>query len=373
MRETEVLIIGGGPAGLAAAIVLAGAGIPTILCEKRSYPVDKACGEGIMPGGVAHLRTLGVRDAVCAVGYPFAGIRYEAGDGIRAAATFAEGPGLGVRRTRLSAALRRRARRFPALDLRAGVVARPLGRHGQKIVVAAGAERVTTRLLIGADGLNSAVRRWAGLDGGAPRWQRWGARRHFRIRPWSDYVEVYWSAQGVEAYVTPTGAEEIGVALLWHRKRYKVRGGAGLFPSLLRPFPALRARLAETAAVDGVATIGPLQRVVADVVAPGVLLIGDAAGYLDAITGEGISLALAEACALSETVVPVLRGERALSRAALDPYRRRYQALSRSYFRFTRLVLFLSDHPALARPVIRLLGRWPALFRLALSASMGTV
>lgn len=374
MNETDALIIGGGPAGLAAAIVLAEAGVPTILCEKRSFPVDKACGEGIMPSGVEHLRRLGATSTLSPGDtFPFAGIRYHAGATISAVARFAEGPGLGLRRTTLSTVLCQRASELPALDLRPGVSARPVARRKGKIVVAADGERLCTRLLVGADGLNSRVRSWAGVESTPPRWQRWGARRHFRLQPWSEYVEVYWSEQGVEAYVTPTGPAEIGVALLWHKDRYRaVRGGNALFPSLLAPFPRLRARLKDAAPLDEVAAMGPLHRPVSDVIAERVLLIGDAAGYLDAITGEGISLALAQAIALKETVLPALRDGGQLG-SALGSYRRRYRALSRSYFRFTRLVLLLSDHPALARPVIRLLGRWPTLFRLALSASMGTL
>ena len=97
----DLIVAGGGPAGLATALYAHRAGLHAVVCEPRPAPIDKACGEGLMPGAVRALRELGVEPA----GMPFLGIRYLNGSA-SAEAAFRGGPGLGVRRTALSAALR---------------------------------------------------------------------------------------------------------------------------------------------------------------------------------------------------------------------------------------------------------------------------
>jgi flavin-dependent dehydrogenase len=106
-----------------------------------------------------------------------------------------------------------------------------------------------------------------------------------------------------------------------------------------------------------------------------VLLIGDAAGYLDALTGEGISLALAQALSLEETVAPVLAlGQKSmLSRHDLIAYKQAHEAIMRPYYQVTHLVLWLSHHPTLQEQAIRFLGNQPALFQSLLSANMGLI
>jgi flavin-dependent dehydrogenase len=86
-----------------------------------------------------------------------------------------------------------------------------------------------------------------------------------------------------------------------------IRGGGGLIPSLLEVFPRLEERLEGALACDPPRVAGPMHRIARAQVAEGVVLLGDAAGYLDALTGEGISLALAQALALEETVAPLIK------------------------------------------------------------------
>lgn len=373
--EVDVLIIGGGPAGLAAGIVCGRHGLRTMLCEKRSLPADKACGEGVMPTGVASLKRLGVHIERY---FPFEGIRYFSPKGETASAAFREGVGWGIPRLELSRALLQRAMEVDCLEIRTEVRARLVGVFGRgehkRLVVDVGKDRIRTRLVVGADGLNSAVRRWAGLQGSKGVHQRWGARQHFQVTPWSREVEVYWN-NGLEAYITPCGENLVGVAFLWDRTRHpQLAGGDRLIPTLLKAFPVLTERIRNAPVTDSTLAIGPLQRNAIRPVVEGVLLIGDAAGYLDALTGEGISLALAQAAALEETVAPVLLAQKGmLSQPDLSAYEQAYRGIVRPYYRMTHFALWLSHHPILSEQVIRLLGRQTALFQSLLSANMGLI
>jgi len=370
MRTVDALIIGGGPAGLAAGIVLGRAGFTVLLCERQTFPIDKVCGEGLMPTGVQHLEQLNIR---VRERFPFAGIRYVAPAGGVATAAFREGVGWGIRRTALSGALFSAAQEVASLCVMQHVAAVPQSCGEQGVEVRVGDQLVRARLVIGADGLRSQVRRWAGLDNPGRRHWRWGARQHFRVRPWSNYVEVHWSEHGVEAYVTPVAEEQVGIAFLWHRGRYvDLHGGDDLIPSLAAAFPALQSRLRGAGAVNEGRAVGPLQRRAKAVVSDGVLLLGDAAGYLDAITGEGLSVALAQALALKETVVPGLQNSFGLIPwQALARYQAAYARIVHSSAQLTELALLLSRFPALCNWVTRALGRDPVLFQQLLSANMG--
>ncbi|WP_328320605.1 NAD(P)/FAD-dependent oxidoreductase [Streptomyces sp. NBC_00388] len=330
----DVLVVGGGPAGLATAIHAALAGLEAVVVEPRTSPVDKACGEGVMPGGVDALRALGVGPA----GHALRGIRYVDGRR-RAEAAFRGGTGLGIRRTVLHAALHERAR-----ELGVRIVAGKAGdvRQGPDRVTAAG---LTARWLVAADGLHSPVRRGLGLDlpGRSPG--RYGLRRHYRCAPWTDFVEVHWSADG-EAYVTPVGDELVGVAVLSRSRRG--------YDDHLAGFPALRAAL-DGPHASSVRGAGPLRQRVRRRVAGRVLLVGDAAGYVDALTGEGIALALAGAAA----------AVRCLAAGRPADYEAAWQRLTRRHRMLTGALLSFSGSPRAAGLVVPAAARMPAAFAAA--------
>jgi len=279
--DADVLVVGGGPVGLAAAIEARMAGLSVVVVEPRVGPIDKACGEGLMPGAVVALSRLGVHPD----GQPLAGISYR-DDRSHVDHRFRAERGLGVRRTVLHAAL---------LDRCAGlgaerVVARVTEvRQGPTDVEAAG---VSARWLLACDGLHSTVRRLVGLEAAEPRsparssGRRFGLRRHFAVSPWSDLVEVHWGPTA-EAYVTPVGSGEVGVALL---------GPRGVdFDLALGAFPALSRRLAGAGPTSTVRGAGPLRQRTTARTAGRVRLVGDASGYVDALTGEGLRVGLAQA------------------------------------------------------------------------------
>ncbi|GGK85264.1 oxidoreductase [Sphaerisporangium melleum] len=335
----DVLVAGGGPAGLATAIHAALAGMEVVVVEPRPAPVDKACGEGLMPSGVAALRALGVREVS---GHPLRGIRYL--DGRHSAdAPFRRGPGLGVRRTHLHAALAERAAEVGVKIVRGRVD--EVRRHPDRVEAAG----MRARWLVAADGLHSPLRRALGLEappGPAPR--RYGLRRHFRIAPWTDFVEVHWAAGG-EAYVTPVGGDLVGVAVLSSERR-------GYDEHLAR-FPDLLAHL-DGPAVTPVRGAGPLRQRASARVAGRVLLAGDAAGYMDALTGEGVSLSLLSARAL----VGCLRAGRP------EAYEAAWRRLSLRHRVLTGALLAARRHPLPARLIVPAAHRLPAVFTAAVNA-----
>ena len=354
-ERVDYAIVGGGPAGLAVAIFAALAGRRAVVIEKRQSPVDKACGEGIMPPGVVWLSRMGVRVAPNAA-HPFRGIRYVDGD-VVAEADFVEGPGLGIRRTALSSAMRSRAAALGA-DVRQDCEAGAFTAHADHVVLETARGRIESRWLVGADGLHGRVRRGAGFEVAVGPCRRFGVRRHFRLPPWSDLVEVHWT-DGVEAYVTPVGPDRVGIALLWSA----AGGRTGDYDTVLARFPELRARLGPAAACPEttVRGAGPFDVRVEPVARGRVLLVGDAAGYLDAITGEGLSLAFASAAAL----VQATAGEDA------SAYPRAWERLRRRHIAFTRLVLWVAERPSCRRHVLRALSRSPDVFRAFLAFNTG--
>src|SRR5439155_1567009 len=210
----DVVIAGGGPAGLAAAIRSARRGFRTLVLERSEGTPDKACGEGLMPRGAGELERLGVRVAEDRSA-PFRGIRYLQEDGTILEARFRGRPGVGIRRTALVEALREAAV-SAGVEVRRGSVVSARAR-GDVIDVETDAGRIEARLVIAADGLHSPLRRAAGLEGaGGSGSMRFGVRRHFALAPWTDLVEVHW-APGIEAYVTPVGPRTVNVALLRDR------------------------------------------------------------------------------------------------------------------------------------------------------------
>lgn len=351
--KVDVAIIGGGPAGLATAIHVARAGLTAAVFERQPLPADKACGEGVMPYGVRALERMGVRELIDPrSAKAFGGIRYIDASGATAEATL-KSPGLGVRRLALSTALAQRARAVGAQLFERSQVAE-FEVHAQGVALQTSSGAVEAQLLVAADGLHSPTRKKLGLQLAATAKVRYGLRQHFRVEPWCDCVEVH-IADGVEAYVTPVGAEHVGVGFLWEKDSEK-----SSVEAMLARFPRLSERLRSAETESTPRGAGPFVQVVKAPVANRVVLIGDAAGYVDAITGEGLSMAF-ESAELLAAVLP-----RALAAGAqadsLAPYARGYRRAFKRYANLAHAVLAISRRPRLRRAVLPLFGRFPRIF-----------
>jgi len=348
----DVVVAGAGPAGLATAIHASHAGLRVLVIDPHGpVSIDKACGEGIMPGGVEALAHLGIRPA----GRPFVGIRYSLAHDptCEAFGNFPIGSGLGVRRTVLSTALFEAAAKS-GVSFREGRVA---GFTQEKDEIAL-ADGTRAHWLIAADGLRSPIRRALGVELPTRRVPRYGLRRHYAMSPWSMHVEVH-LGEGTEAYVTPVADDLVGVAVLFRDAASTPAEGAGArYDALLARFPSLSARLLGAEAASSVRGAGPFEHRVARRVVGNVLLVGDAAGYLDPLTGEGVALGLATAEAAVE----------ALQSSDVTSYEARYRALTRRYFAMTAGILGVVRHAALHRPFIRAARAWPSMFDRALGA-----
>jgi flavin-dependent dehydrogenase len=360
----DVLVVGGGPVGLATAIHCTLAGLSVTVAEPRATPVDKACGEGVMPAAVRRLAGIGVNPD----GHPLRGIRYLDARH-RADAPFRHGDGLGVRRTVLHAALADRAAALGVPVITSRVTAfEQLAGH----VAAAG---VHARYLVAADGLHSTIRRQ--LERAAPDWAprrarhspapRYGLRRHYRVAPWTDLVEVHWAPRA-EAYVTPVSADVVGIGLLFAGPRRdgpreglpvgepgegtSAAGRTRDFAAWLSAFPALRDRLGDAPPASEVRGAGPMRQDVRRRVYGRVLLVGDASGYVDALTGEGIGVGLAQA----EAVAGCLAAGRPAG------YERAWHRASDPAWRFTAGLLWSRNQSFLGPRIVPAAQRLPWLF-----------
>ena len=364
LRSVDVAIIGAGPAGLATAIGAAQRGLQVEVFDRQEGPADKACGEGLMPSGLRALERLGVRalldDSDTGV---FDSITYVQ-PGARAVGMLPSPGGLAVRRLELSRALNSRAQVL-GIRVNGGVGVRSHERRDDRMLLSTDDEMISAGVLVAADGLHSASRTRAGLAGPVATLKRFGLRQHFSMKPWGRSVEVHFG-DGVEAYVTPAGKNRVGLAFLWQDGA--VSDGVSV-ASLLERFPELKERLSGAPPDSTPRGSGPLLQHVSRRVAPGFALVGDAAGYVDAITGEGLTQAFEGAEALAEALPAVLERKGAIE--AFAPYEARSAAAFRRYARLAQLLVWTAQRPALRRVIISRLAASPWLFKQVLAQVSG--
>ncbi len=349
--RTDVFVVGGGPAGLAAAIAARQQGLSAMVADGGEPPIEKPCGEGLLPETQVALAELGV-SVPRKEGYRFGGIRFLDGD-VSVRAEFSHGDAIGLRRTLLHSLLIARAEqcgvelfwKTPVTGISPEEVQLP--KHG-----------VSSRWIVGADGSASRVRQWAGLattkqsevnekDRASlfENHTRFASRRHYRIKPWTKYLEIYWGAQA-QAYVTPVSEEEVCVVVLADTpERAKFAETWANWPSLERRLANAGLAGKERGAITSMHSSPNVRR-------GNVALVGDASGSVDAITGDGLRLAFRQGVALAE----------AMKWGDLARYENTHRRLMRRPTWMGRIMLMLGRHSAMRQRAIRSLTARPEIF-----------
>ena len=314
-----------------------------------------------MPAGVAVLERLGIAQAVG--GVPFYGVRYHLDD-LVAQARFPRiagvpAAGRGQRRRDLDYPIFSVAAATPGVRPYTGTrVDAPLVENGRVTGLLVEGEHHRAKLVVAADGVHSRLRHHLGLDS-PPRRKRFGVCTHFRLAPGQaqpPWVEVFLSDRH-ELYVTPLPGGEILVAGLAE--------GGSLGISIELAFrrwwmaqPVLAKRLEGAEQISDLMCTAPLSSRARAGVAPGIVLLGDAAGFLDPITGGGMTQALLSAELLAKFLSSGMDSVDDL----LILFDRKRQAMLRDYRILTQMVLWLADHPRFARGALRSLRSMPELF-----------
>lgn len=356
LNPVDVFVVGGGPGGLATAIAARRRGLKVMVADGAVPPIDKSCGEGLMPDGVEALRTLGIRipdrDA-----YPFQGIRFVS-NGVTAEAAFPRGTAYGIRRTHLHRVLVDHAEASGVQMLWQTAVT---SLHAEGALVAG--ELVRARWVVGADGTSSRVRKWANLgpqvrgadhrDADREKNLRFAFRRHYRIAPWARFMELHWG-DDCQIYVTPVSPEEVCVALVSSSAKFRLDDALVEFPELCARLGTAEYSSSERGAIT-------ITRGLRRVYRGRTVLVGDASGGVDAITGEGLCLTFRQAALLGDC----------LASGDLRRYQQGHRALRRRPALMARLMLLMAKHNGVRRRTMRVFQSSPQSFAGVLAMHVG--
>lgn len=349
LNSTDVFVAGGGPAGLAIAIAARQLGLRVVVADGAGAPIDKACGEGLMPDGIAALSKLGVT-IPAGSSYAFRGVRFLSGCSSVDAAFPRGESGLGIRRTVLHALMAEHASQLGIECLWHTPVT---GIFSDAVRL--GSDTIRSKWIIGADGGNSSIRKWSGLAKFRTRDRRYAFRQHFRLAPWTDRMELHWGRPG-EIYVTPVSEDQVCVALISRDPKLRLADALPHFPELHERLCGVKPASSERGALTSTCKLRRVSR-------GRVALIGDASGTVDAITGEGLCLAFSQAMVLAEC----------LRNGDLARYEKEHRRLASRPLLMSRLMLMLDGRPRLQHRIMSVFRQRPQIFQRLLELHVGAL
>jgi menaquinone-9 beta-reductase len=364
----DVVVVGGGPAGAASALFLRRRGWDVLLLDEARFPRDKVCGESVSPEAWRLLGELDLAAAVAALEpHPIRGMELTSRDGTRFQGDYGSDrpPGFAVRRERLDHALLCGARA-------GGVEVREAARVSDVVLAGAavtgvvcddvgGRRAIPARLVVAADGRRSRVARRLGLLREDPRFRRFAVRGLWDgMDGLGERGEMH-VARGGYCGIAPLSASFANVTFVLDRRDMKPAAGRleEFYRASLRcRWPRVAERLSGARLVGPPRAVGPLALTARRVSAPGLLLVGDAAGFYDPFTGEGITLALRSAELAAGVAHRALEDR---TTGVLAAYDRTRHAATRDKFRLNRMLQGVVAWPALGDAVARRLARRPDL------------
>ena len=362
--DADVAVVGAGPVGASTALFAAGAGSRVLIVDRASFPRDKPCGEGLLPPGRAMLAQLGLEQAVRDSGAPSVnGIAFGLRGRPHAEVRFPAHPmgmlGLGVRRLRFDALLAERLLEHPRITFHPGVGVSRVFSDGDLPVLETSLGEIRARFVAVADGLRSTLRHQLGWTRGPRPPHRYGVVGHWHTdRPIDPWVRIT-ADRGLEVYDGPVGQGERLVVLLCNQPRMKEFAGR-----LTERYRELVAELRPDAGepLDAAVAVGPFNYRTSTVAHRRVFLVGDAAGFVDPISGDGLATGMQQALAFRDAI------------RDCDPestYRLRHRRLTAGPRRATALLVHLASSPGRAQRAVGGMHRAPGLAPKLIGMTMG--